>query len=122
MIESRRRGALDVGVVSVVGRIAVAMACASGAAAALGCHAQPTSGVLATDAIVSISSNVRDAEVFVDGKNVGPLIAVRGGVAVVPGVHRFELRRQDYFSAYLELTLAQSERKKVAMDMSPILP
>ena len=87
------------------------------------CHGPgPTSGVLATDAIVSIASNVKDAELFVDGKDVGPLVAVRRGVALAPGLHRFELRRQDFFSSYLELELARSEHKKVAMDMSPILP
>ena len=87
------------------------------------CHPPaPTSGVLATDAIVSIHSNVRDAEVFIDGHDVGPLVAVRGGVALVPGFHRFELRREDFFSSYLELELGRAERKKVAMDMSPILP
>jgi len=44
------------------------------------------------------------------------------GVALVPGFHRFELRREDFFSSYLELELGRAERKKVAMDMSPILP
>jgi hypothetical protein len=87
------------------------------------CHPPaPTSGVLPGDAIVSIRSNVRDAELFIDGRDVGPLVAVRGGVALVPGFHRFELRREDFFSSYLELELARAERKKVAMDMSPILP
>ncbi|HEV7558272.1 MAG TPA: hypothetical protein VGO00_22540 [Kofleriaceae bacterium] len=87
------------------------------------CHTPaPTTGVLATDAIVSVHSNVRDAELFVDGRDVGPLLAVRGGVALVPGFHRLELRREDFFSSYLELELGRAERKKVAMDMSPILP
>lgn len=87
------------------------------------CHpSSPATGVLPTDAIVSIHSNVRDAELFIDGRDVGPLLAVRGGVALVPGVHRLELRREDFFSSYLELELGRAERKKVAMDMSPILP
>jgi hypothetical protein len=79
-------------------------------------------GVTESDAIVYLKSNVRDAELFVDGRDVGPLATLRGGVALVPGTHRFELRRDDYFSSYLELNLARAERKKVAMDMSPILP
>ena len=95
--------------------LVVALVCA--------CHGPgPTSGVQASDAVVSIASNVKDAELFVDGRDVGPLVAVRGGVALSPGVHRFELRRQEFFSSYLELALARSEHKKVAMDMSPILP
>ena len=35
---------------------------------------------------------------------------------------RFELRHEDYFSSYLELTLAKAERKKVSMELAPILP
>ena len=79
-------------------------------------------GIAASDAVVYLKSNVRDAELFVDGRDVGPLLTLRGGVALSPGPHRFELRRDEYFSSYLELTLARAERKKVAMDMSPILP
>jgi len=41
---------------------------------------------------------------------------------VVPGTHRFELRHDDYFSSYLELTVARAERKSVAMELAPILP
>ena len=84
--------------------------------------AKPANGVTESDAVIYLKSNVRDAELFVDGRDVGPLGTLRGGVAVIPGTHRFELRHEDYFSSYLELTLARAERKKVAMDMSPILP
>jgi hypothetical protein len=91
------------------------------ALAACGPKTSPN-GVAASDAVVYLKSNVRDAELFVDGRYVGPLLTLRGGVALSPGPHRFELRRDEYFSSYLELTLARAERKKVAMDMSPILP
>jgi hypothetical protein len=74
------------------------------------------------DAIVKLTSNVRDAQVYVDGRFVAPLDAVRAGIAVEPGPHRFELRHDDYFSSYLELDLARAERKQVAMDMAPVLP
>jgi len=79
-------------------------------------------GVSSTDAIVVVKSNVRDAQVFVDGRFIAPVSALGGGVAVVPGVHRFELRHDDYFSSYLELKLERSERRKVAMDLAPVLP
>lgn len=79
-------------------------------------------GVTANDAIVKLASNVRDAQVYVDGRFVAPLTVLRGGVAVAPGVHRFELRHDDYFSRYLELDLARAERKTVSLDMAPILP
>jgi len=80
------------------------------------------SGVSGSDAIVHVKSNVRDAQMFVDGRFVAPLTALGGGVAVEPGVHRFELRHDDYFSSYLELTLARAERRKVSMDLAPVLP
>lgn len=73
-------------------------------------------------AIVRLDSNVRDAQLYVDGRFVGPLAALSGGVALEPGTHRFELRHDDYFSSYLELTVGQSERRKVSMEMAPMLP
>jgi len=79
-------------------------------------------GITADDAILSIRSNVRDAQLYVDGRFITPLDGARGGIAVSPGVHRFELRHEDYFSSYLELTLARAERRKVTMELAPILP
>ncbi len=93
------------------------------AALAAGCGPKVgPNGVSSSDAIVHVKSNVRDAQVFVDGRFVAPLTALGGGVAIEPGVHRFELRHDDYFSSYLELTLARSERRKVSMDLAPVLP
>ena len=79
-------------------------------------------GVTREDAILSIRSNVRDAQVYVDGRFITPLDAAGGGIAVSAGTHRFELRHDDYFSSYLELTLVKAERKKVSMELAPILP
>lgn len=73
-------------------------------------------------AVVKIQSNVKDALVYVDGRFEATLDRMRGGIAVTPGVHRIELRHDDYFSSYLELTLARSERKRVTMEMAPVLP
>ena len=74
------------------------------------------------DAIVYLRSNVRDAQVYIDGKFVAPLNALGGGVAIEPGAHRLELRHEDYFSSYVELQLARAERKKLALDMAAMLP
>jgi hypothetical protein len=90
---------------------------------AIGCGATPApGGVTAADAIITVKSNVRDAQVYIDGRFVAPLDALRGGIAVEPGPHRFELRHDDYFSSYLELTLARAERKTIALDMAAVLP
>jgi len=79
-------------------------------------------GVTADDAIVYVKSNVRDAQVYLDGRFIAPLDALGGGVAVEAGTHRLELRHDDFFSSYLELKLARAERKKVALPMAPVLP
>ena len=82
----------------------------------------PTTRVTSRDAIVYLESNVRDAQVYVDGRFIASLDALGGGVAVEPGTHRLELRHEDYFSSYLELRLARAERKKIAVDLAAILP
>ena len=88
---------------------------------ACGPRVAPTA-VTAGDAIVYLQSNVRDAQVYVDGRFIAPLDALGGGVAVEPGTHRLELRHEAYFSSYLELRVARAERKKVMVDMAAMLP
>lgn len=78
-------------------------------------------GVTSDDAIVVIRSNVRDAQVFLDGKLVAPLDALRGGLAIDPGAHRLELRHEAYFSRYLELSVARAERRQLTLEMAAIL-
>ena len=92
-------------------------------ALAIGCgqRAAP-SGPRSDDAVVVLKSNVRDAQVYIDGRFVAPLNALRGGVALAAGAHRLELRHEDYFSSYLELQLARAERRTVALDLAAILP
>ena len=88
------------------------------------CGKPPVSrnGVKRSDAILILKSNVRDAQLYVDGRFVAPLNAMGGGVAVTPGMHRFELRHEDFFSSYLEIKLARAERKNISLDLAPVLP
>ena len=87
------------------------------------CGPKPSpNGVTPNDAIVFIRTNVGDADLILDGHYVGHVAMLRGGVAVEPGKHHLELRHDEYFSTYLELDLAKAERKKIAMDLAPILP
>jgi hypothetical protein len=74
------------------------------------------------NAIVQVRANVKDAQLYVDGRFIGPLDAIGGGVSVAAGTHRLEIRHEDYFSSYLELTLVKAERKKVAIELQPVLP
>jgi hypothetical protein len=90
---------------------------------ALGCGPRVgPNGVTSDDAILYVRSNVRDAQLFIDGRFIAPLDALGGGVAVEPGVHRLELRHEDYFSSYLELQVARAERKRLALELAAILP
>lgn len=72
--------------------------------------------------IIYITSNVGDAQVYVDGRYIAPLDALRGGVAIAPGEHRVELRHDDYFSSYLEVQVARAARQKLAIEMAAMLP
>jgi hypothetical protein len=65
---------------------------------------------------------IRDAALWVDGRFVGTLEALRGGVAVEPGPHRFEIRHDDYMSHYAELTLAERQRERLTVELAPLLP
>ncbi|HET7501494.1 MAG TPA: hypothetical protein VFK02_10840 [Kofleriaceae bacterium] len=100
-----------------------ALGLAAGLAIACGPRTGPNGpGVSSNDAILYVQSNVRDAQLWIDGRFIAPLDAVRGGIAVEPGRHRLELRREDYFSSYLELVLVRAERRKIALDLAAILP
>ena len=102
----------------------VATCAAAAALLACACGASPprAGGVEADDAIVQVRSNVRDAQVYVDGRFIAPLDAIGAGIAVEPGFHRIELRHDDYFSTYLELELARAERRKLRVELAPVLP
>jgi hypothetical protein len=101
--------------------LAVALAAAA-LLAACGPPPAPASEVTPSDAIVYVKTNVADADLYVDGRLVGRVGLLRGGVAVDAGTHRLELRRDDYFSTYLEVKVAKAERKRVDMELWAILP
>lgn len=79
-------------------------------------------GVSASDPVVYLRTNVADAQVYVDGRFVGPINVIKGGIALDPGKHRIELRHDDYFSRYVELDLARAEKKKLQLELAPVLP
>jgi hypothetical protein len=98
----------------------VAATAAIGLVAAAGCAGAPR-GAPTRDAVVVLRSNV-DAQIFVDGRFVAPISAARAGVAMEPGPRRVELRREGYFSRYLELALRPAERRVIELPLAPILP
>lgn len=103
-------------------RVAVAGVLATAVALAACGGPQKTSRVDKDDAIVTLTSNVGDANVYVDGRYYGPVKMLRGGLAFEPGAHRLELRHEDYFSRYVELDLGRAERRQLRLDLVPVLP
>jgi hypothetical protein len=89
-----------------------------------GCHGKnaPVGGGGAADAVFYVKSNVPTAGLFVDGRFIGPVGGLKGGVAVVPGKHRLELRQDDYFSRYIELDMKKADRKHLEIELAPVLP
>ncbi|MCA9673981.1 MAG: hypothetical protein KC464_02985, partial [Myxococcales bacterium] len=74
------------------------------------------------DAVLRFDSAVAEAGLWVDGRYIGPVGALAGGVALTPGPHRFEVRDDDHFSWYAELTVAAGERRTIAVELAPRLP
>lgn len=99
-----------------------ALALGLGLASACSGAPRPAGGVERDDAIIRVRSNVGDAQVYVDGRFVAPLDAIARGIAVAPGYHRLELRRDRFFSSYLELELGRAERREIRLELAPVLP
>lgn len=94
------------------------------ALALAGCgHAANRPGAAeAGDAVLLIESPVADAAVWVDGRFVAAVGALRGGVSLAAGAHRIELRHDEYVSRYVEVTLVAREQRHLAIDLAPSLP
>jgi hypothetical protein len=89
----------------------------------LGCGSRPAvRGADADDAVFYVDANVKDAGVWVNGLFIGGLESLRGGVAVDAGEHRVEVRHDDYFVYYAELALKAGERRRVKVELAPVLP
>ena len=88
------------------------------------CHTKTaaTGASSSADAVFYVKSNVPTAGLFVDGRFIGPVGGLKGGVAVVPGKHRLELRQDDYFSRYIELDMKKADRKQLDVELAPVLP
>lgn len=85
-------------------------------------HPPRVHGVGEGDAVLTFRANVRDAGMWLDGVFVGSLDALPGGVAVPAGVHRLEIRHDDYFAYYAELELGRGERRRIDVELAPVLP
>ncbi|RMH42772.1 MAG: PEGA domain-containing protein [Deltaproteobacteria bacterium] len=101
---------------------AVAFGAALAVAAACSRPAARDPAARPADAILSVDCPVAEAEVYVDDAYVGRVAELGGGVALAPGVHRVEVRHDDYHTGYLEIEVRAGQRRRVAVDLAPRLP
>ena len=93
------------------------------AAGATGCGPKPgVHGASSGDGVLIFEANVRDAGMWVDGVFIGGLDGLRGGVALPPGPHRIEIRHDDYFAYYAELSVKAGDKQRIAVELAPVLP
>jgi hypothetical protein len=75
------------------------------------------------NAIVVIRCDVEDASFWLDGRYIEEIGRIpRAGVSIKPGLHRLEIRHDDYFSHYSEIELAPRERRTLDVNLAPVLP
>lgn len=101
---------------------AIAFALIVGVLVACGGSQSPKQPALGGDAVIKLDCAVAQAEVYVNDRQIGLCGDLRGGIALSPGVHRIEIRHDDYHTAYYELTVATAERKTLRVDLAPALP
>ena len=103
-------------------RAAALVVAVAWAGACVGSSTRDPSRPDADDAVVKIQTEVKDASLWVDGRFIGPIGGLRGGIAVEPGKHRLELRHDAYWSHYEELDLAPRQQVSLVVELAPLLP
>ena len=93
------------------------------AALALGaCPGRNTPNQARNRAVVLFTAAVSDAEVVIDDRPIGRIRDLKSGVAMQPGEHRIEIRRDGYHTRYLELSLEAGERRTLDIELAEMLP
>jgi hypothetical protein len=93
-----------------------------GATAGCGGAQRPPSAVDPDDAIVTLSVEVPEATLWVNGRYVGQVGRLRGGIALSAGAHRLEIRHDDFVTHYEEITVRARERRALVVHLAPVLP
>ncbi len=84
--------------------------------------AQAPRSFSARDAVMILSCNVADAEVWVDERFIGQVNLLRGGFPLAPGLHRVEVRHHLHHTQYIELELQAKERRALEVELIRVLP
>lgn len=102
---------------------AVLLALAGGVAGA-GCGHGPTVTRTDDDAIITLAwaPEIPDAALWVNGRYIAQLGQLKGGISLSAGTHRLEVRHDDYFPQFVELTVAAREQRRLVIELAPVLP
>ena len=99
--------------------LALALAALIGVA---GCGGARAATDPADRAVLVVTSPVRDAVVWVDGRYVAQVRDLGGGLALSPGRHQIELRHERYHATYQEVVLARGQRLRLDLALAEALP
>lgn len=104
--------------------IGVALAVLAPAWLMAGCGPRPTprGGVAATDAIVRVQCNQPEAELWVDERYIGPVGALKAGVALSPGRYRLEVRHPEHHTFYGQIEVRAREQRTLDIALAKKLP
>ncbi len=73
-------------------------------------------------AVVLVQSNVPDAELWIDGRFVGLVGTLAGGVSLAPGAHRVEVRHALYHTFYQLIEVPPRATEVLDVALVPVLP
>ncbi|HLU68614.1 MAG TPA: PEGA domain-containing protein [Kofleriaceae bacterium] len=100
---------------------ALLLVAALSAAGAVACGGS-RGGDAGPSSILLVRAPVADAVLWVDGRHVGQLRDLKGGVRLAPGPHQIEVRHDSYHAYYGEVELAAGQRFQLDVELAERFP
>jgi hypothetical protein len=86
--------------------------------ALLGCaHTSPGAVPKRDTALLRVACEPGDATIWIDGRLVAQVRDAQGGVRVIAGTHRLEVRHDRFHTRYFELALRRGEERVVDVQL-----
>jgi hypothetical protein len=86
------------------------------------CGGSPAPRKSQPTALVTLQCDVPDAEVWVDGRYFREVAELSRAFRLRAGVHRIEVRHQNYHSMYYELAVKAGTQKVLRVELAERLP
>ena len=71
--------------------------------------------------ILIIQCDLPEAVVWVDERRIGEVGMLAAGIRVAAGAHRVEVRHDDRFPRFLDVTVASGEKRLVPVTLAEVL-